>query len=230
MSEINRSGREAGFDREQYPDPLSLSKQDFVDFWTETLTGLHKSEWIEKETEELAQRLSTAKANYAKHEAYLLSLDPTITQAFPERLIESLLGQIYDRLKNRTVKKEDLSSGEMEQAKSEIRRDFAQALIEDFDNLNNEEVDFAPKLQGLLRERFPNLKIEVEREEGVYKCKIGKLFYLQILYGYNIPTQYEKFYPGTQSFSKAVKRNKRPAIGMEEKGKYVVVEEGEVEV
>jgi hypothetical protein len=48
MSEINRSGREEGFDREQYPDPLSLSKQDFVDFWTEKLTGLHKGEWIDK--------------------------------------------------------------------------------------------------------------------------------------------------------------------------------------
>ena len=80
----------------QYPNPLSMSKEEFENFWDEKLTGFHKNEKFQPGNEELIERLKAAKANNVEYEKYLLSLAPGILDANPENIIDALLGKIYD--------------------------------------------------------------------------------------------------------------------------------------
>jgi hypothetical protein len=113
----------------------------------------------------------------------------------------------------------------IEKARKDIRPDIMNAATGHFTKLNQEELNFADKLESILRTQFSGVEIKVERDDSVYKCKVGNLVYLLILWGETIPTRYEKFYKNAITFQR-VKKNKAPAIGLESNGELLVVQEG----
>jgi|GEM_PF-7064313 len=128
---------------ESYPDPVSMTRDEFENFWTEKLTGFQKEEQFDLNNQDLITRMKSAKVKNVQHINYLLRLAPTILEENPERIIESLLEKIYDKIfSKKTEPEKTLAEIDVELAKHKIRQDIAEAAVEEFNVLNYSKVSF----------------------------------------------------------------------------------------